>query len=193
MAARSATSPLVAERRLACHRDDKTRHAHSPLDGYTRWGAQLIAPRPRSPRLCLREERQLLALRLFLALAPAPVPALAPAPAHTLDSSPSPGSHSPFLGERSGSASVHDRAGGSMQVGASVPGLVMSVACKAASPANKGTRRCPCSHRHKNYLSEGGGPRTRDSKPDEEPGESELTPSWAPVARPSTYALRPIT
>jgi len=95
-AARSATSPIVAERRLACHRHDKTRHAHSPLDGYARWGAQLIAPRPRSPPLGLREERQLLALRPFLAPAPTPAPAPAPALALTLDSSPSLGTALPI-------------------------------------------------------------------------------------------------
>jgi hypothetical protein len=191
-AARSATSPFVAKRRLACHRNDKTRHAHSPLDGYARWGSQLIAPRPRSPKLCLREERQLLALRLALA----PVPALALAPALTLSSSPSRGVHFPFPGERSRSASVHDRAAGvhagGAQVGASGPGLVISVACKPPL-RNKRTRRGRLRHHHKNYLSEGGGPRTCDSKPDEEPGESELTPAWAPDARPSAYALRPIT
>src|SRR5215204_2323919 len=53
----------------------------------------------------------------------------------------------------------------------------MSVACKPPLRDNR-TRRGPCSPRHKKRLSVGGGPRTRDSKPDEEPGESELTSRW---------------
>jgi hypothetical protein len=183
MAARAATSPLVAEWRLACHRDDKTRHALSSPHVHARWGSQLIAPRPRSPRLCLRKERQLLALRLFLA--PAPVPALAPA--LTLDLHQARGATPHFLRNGAGARRCTIERRVSMQVGVSVPGLVISVACKPLLH-NKRTRRRRLRHHR---LSVGGGPRTRDSKPDEEPGESELTPAWAPVARPSTHALRP--